>query len=43
MPGQMIFLPVVWWYPARAFDFSVKISYANFRWRDDGYRDFPAP
>ncbi len=42
MPGEMIFMPLAWWHQARSIDFSVTISYTNFRWPNDGYRDFPA-
>ncbi|HEU0083368.1 MAG TPA: DUF6065 family protein [Bradyrhizobium sp.] len=42
MPGEMIFMPLAWWYQVRAIDFSVAVTYTNFRWPNDGYRDFPA-
>jgi hypothetical protein len=42
MPGEMIFMPVAWWHQVRSIDFSVTITYTNFRWPNDGYRDFPA-
>ena len=41
MPGEMIFMPLAWWHQVRAIDFSVSITYTNFRWPNDGYRDFP--
>ena len=43
MPGEMIFMPLAWWHQVRSIDFSVTITYTNFRWPNDGYRDFPAP
>jgi hypothetical protein len=41
MPGEMIFMPLAWWHQVRSIDFSVTITYTNFRWPNDGYRDFP--
>ena len=43
MPGEMIFMPLAWWHQVRSIDFSVTITYTNFRWPNDGYRDFPEP
>jgi hypothetical protein len=42
MPGEMIFMPLAWWHQVRSIDFSVTITYTNFRWPNDGYKDFPA-
>jgi hypothetical protein len=42
MPGEMIFMPLAWWHQVRSIDFSVTITYTNFRWPNDGYRDFPS-
>jgi hypothetical protein len=42
MPGEIMFMPLAWWHQARALDFSVTISWTNFRWPNDGYRDYPA-
>jgi hypothetical protein len=33
--GQVLFLPFGWWRQARAADFSVTLTFANFRWRND--------
>jgi hypothetical protein len=41
MPGEMIFMPLAWWHQVRSIDFSVSITYTNFRWPNDGYRGFP--
>jgi len=41
MPGEMIFMPLAWWHQVRSIDFSVTVTYTNFRWPNDGYRDFP--
>lgn len=35
MPGEMIFLPIGWWHQVSSLDFSVSITYTNFRWRND--------
>jgi hypothetical protein len=42
MPGEMIFMPLAWWHQVRSIDFSVTITYTNFRWPNDGSRDFPS-
>lgn len=41
MPGEMLFMPVAWWHQVRAIDFGVTVTYTNFRWPNDGARDFP--
>jgi len=41
-PGEIIFMPVGWWHQVRALDFSVTVTYTNFRWPNDAYRRFPA-
>ena len=41
MPGEMIFMPLAWWHQVRSIDFSVSVTYTNFRWPNDGYRGFP--
>ena len=40
-PGEALFVPIGWWHQVEALDFSVSISYTNFRWPNDGYRDHP--
>jgi Family of unknown function (DUF6065)/Cupin-like domain len=42
MPGEMIFMPLAWWHQVRAVDFSVTITYTNFRWPNGGYLNFPS-
>jgi hypothetical protein len=42
MPGEMIFMPLAWWHQVRSIDFSVTVTYTNFRWPNDAYADFPA-
>ncbi|WP_063840156.1 DUF6065 family protein [Bradyrhizobium sp. LTSP885] len=43
MPGEMLFMPVAWWHQVRSIDFSVTVSYTNFRWPNDAGRSFPVP
>ena len=42
MPGEMIFMPLAWWHQVRSIDFSVTVTYTNFRWPNDGHQSFPA-
>jgi len=42
MPGEMIFMPLAWWHQVRSIDFSVTVTYTNFRWPNDAYADYPA-
>jgi len=41
-PGEMLYIPIGWWHQVRALDFSVMLTYTNFRWPNEGYRSFPA-
>jgi len=40
-PGEMIFVPVGWWHQVKSIDFSVTITYTNFRHRNDWSRTYP--
>lgn len=40
-PGEMLFIPIGWWHQVRSLDFSVTITYTNFRWRNDGSQGYP--
>jgi hypothetical protein len=40
--GEALFLPIGWWHQVVAEDFSVSITYTNFRWRNDFHRTYPA-
>ncbi len=40
-PGDCLFIPVGWWHQVRALDFSVSITYTNFKWRNDFYKSYP--
>jgi hypothetical protein len=42
MPGEMIFMPVAWWHQVKSIDFSVTITYTNFLWPNEAYKNFPA-
>lgn len=41
-PGEALFIPVGWWHQVVAEDFSVSLTFTNFRWRNDFYKTFPA-
>ncbi len=40
--GEMLFIPVGWWWQATATDLSVSLNFDRFRWANDGPADFPA-
>lgn len=40
-PGEMLFVPIGWWHQVEALDFSVSMTYTNFRWANEGYREHP--
>ena len=40
-PGEALFVPLGWWHQARALDFSVTLTFTNFRWPNDAARDYP--
>ena len=42
MPGEIMYMPLAWWHQVHAVDFSVTITYTNFRWPNDSYKDYPA-
>jgi hypothetical protein len=41
-PGEMIFMPIAWWHQVRALDFSVTLTYTNFRWPNDRFSTYPS-
>ena len=41
-PGEAIFMPFAWWHQVRALDFSVTITYTNFRWPNQAHATFPS-
>lgn len=40
-PGDMLFVPIGWWHQVTALDFSVTVTYTNFRWRNAWHETFP--
>lgn len=40
--GEILFIPVGWWWQATATDLSVALSYDRFRWANDAAGGFPA-
>ena len=41
-PGDLLYIPVGWWHQVVAEDFSVMLTYTDFRWPNDAYEIFPA-
>ena len=41
-PGEILFLPLGWRRELRALDFSVMLTFTNFRWPNAAARSFPA-
>ena len=42
MPGEIMFMPLAWWHQVRSIDFSITITYTNFCWPNDGYKNYPS-
>ncbi len=40
-PGEILFMPLGWWHQVKSLDFSVTITFTNFRWRNDFHADYP--
>ena len=40
-PGDLLYVPVGWWHQVAAEDFSVMLTYTDFRWPNDAYERFP--
>lgn len=40
-PGDMLFAPIAWWHQVRSLDFSVTMTFTNFRWPNDGHQWYP--
>lgn len=40
-PGEVLFIPLGWWHQVKALDFSVTLTFTNFRWPNDGYASYP--
>jgi hypothetical protein len=41
-PGEILYLPLAWWYQVRSAGFAISATYTNFRWPNDFYRTYPA-
>ncbi len=41
-PGEALFIPLAWWHQVVSVDFSVSITFTNFRWKNDFYESYPA-
>jgi hypothetical protein len=41
-PGDLLYVPIGWWHQVRSRDFSVTLTYTNFRWPNEGHADYPA-
>jgi hypothetical protein len=39
--GDILFMPIGWWHQVTALDFSVSLTYTNFRWPNEGSASFP--
>ena len=40
-PGEIMFMPLAWWHQVKALDFSVTVTWTNFRWPNDAYATYP--
>jgi hypothetical protein len=40
-PGEILYIPIGWWHQVEALDFSVSLTFTNFRWRNDWSQGFP--
>jgi hypothetical protein len=41
-PGEILYMPLAWWYQVRSESFAISATYTNFRWPNDFYRTYPA-
>jgi ribosomal protein L16 Arg81 hydroxylase len=41
-PGEIIFMPLAWWHQVKSLDFSVTVTYTNFRWPNDAHASYPS-
>ena len=39
--GEILFMPFAWWRQAKALEFSVTLTYANFRWPNAASATYP--
>lgn len=40
-PGEILFMPLAWWYQVTSVGFTASVTYTNFRWPNDSYRSYP--
>ncbi len=40
-PGEILFAPLAWWHQVKALDFSVTLTFTNFRWPNNGNEGYP--
>lgn len=40
-PGDLLYSPIGWWHQVRALEFSVTLTYTNFRWPNEGFDSYP--
>jgi hypothetical protein len=40
-PGDILFMPVAWWHQVKSLDFSVSITFTNFRWPNELHVGYP--
>ena len=40
-PGEILFVPLGWWHQVKSLDFSVTITFTNFRWANNSYIGYP--
>jgi hypothetical protein len=41
-PGEILYLPLAWWYQVRSEGFGISATYTNFKWPNDFFRSYPA-
>jgi len=40
-PGEILYLPLAWWYQVRSSGFGASITYTKFKWPNDFFPDYP--
>ena len=39
--GQILYIPIGWWHQVEALEFSVSVSFTNFKWKNDFHQTYP--